>query len=324
VGQRITGKFDDTADGADARRPPRVFIAGDACHTHSAKAGQGMNVSMQDAFNLGWKLAAVLEGRSAPALLSTYSAERHAVAQDLIDFDKFWSAFIAQPTVDPAHPELGGVTTAQMRAEFARQGRYTAGLATRYRPSGLTGDGAHQDLARGFEIGTRFHSAPVIRVADARPLQLGHAQRADGRWRIFAFADDSAAELLALTQWLAGPESPAVRFAPSGADADSVIDVHGVFRCGHHEVDVTTLPELLLPRSGRLGLQDWEKAWAVDPRRDIFAERGIGRRGAMVIVRPDQYVANVLPLTARAELTAFFAGFLIDQRAAVMSQPAVY
>jgi phenol 2-monooxygenase len=314
VGQRITDKFDDVPAGADARRPPHVFIAGDACHTHSAKAGQGMNVSMQDAFNLGWKLAAVLEGRSSSALLHTYSAERHAVAQDLIDFDRFWSAFIAQPTVDPAHPEHGGVTTAQMRAEFARQGRYTAGLATTYRPSALTGDGRHQALARGFGIGTRFHSAPVVRLADARPMQLGHAQRADGRWRIFAFGDDGAAELTALMKWLAGPESPVLRFAPAGADVDSVIDVHGVFRCGHHEADVTSLPGILLPRSGRLGLQDWEKAWAVDPRSDIFAERGIDSRGAMVIVRPDQYVANVLPLTARAELTAFFAGFLIDQR----------
>ena len=319
VGQRITDKFDDVRDGEDDPRPPHVFIAGDACHTHSAKAGQGMNVSMQDAFNLGWKLAAVLEGRSAPALLATYSAERHAVAQDLIDFDKFWSAFIAQPTVDPAHPELGGVTAAQMQAEFARQGRYTAGLATRYRPSALTGDGGHQALARGFEIGTRFHSAPVIRVADARPMQLGHAQRADGRWRIFAFGDDGAAELLALMEWLAGPHSPAVRCTPDGADADSVIDVHGVFRCGHHDVDAASLPGILLPRSGRLGLQDWEKAWAADPGRDIFAERGIDSRGAAVIVRPDQYVANVLPLTARVELSGFFAGFLIDQRAAVMS-----
>ena len=53
-------------------RLPRVFIAGDACHTHSAKAGQGMNVSMQDAFNLGWKLVAVLEGRPRPELLRTY------------------------------------------------------------------------------------------------------------------------------------------------------------------------------------------------------------------------------------------------------------
>lgn len=320
VGQRITDKFDDVPADADTSSTPRVFIAGDACHTHSAKAGQGMNVSMQDAFNLGWKLAAVLEGRSDPVLLHTYSAERHAVAQDLIDFDKFWSAFIAQPTFDPAHPENGGVTTSEMQAEFARQGRYTAGLATTYSPSVLTGEGKHQALARGFEIGTRFHSAPVVRLADARPMQLGHAQRADGRWRIFAFGDNGATELLALVGWLgASSESPVVRFTPAGADLDSVIDVHGVFRCGHHELDSTALPELLLPRTGPLGLQDWEKAWTVDPRHDIFAEREIDGRGAIVIVRPDQYVANVLPLTARAELTAFFAGFLVDQRAAVMS-----
>jgi phenol 2-monooxygenase len=319
VGQRITDKFDDGPDHADPNRTPRVFIAGDACHTHSAKAGQGMNVAMQDAFNLGWKLAAVLEGRSGPALLRTYSAERRAVAQDLIDFDKFWSAFVAQPALDPAHPELGGVTASQMQAEFARQGRYTAGLATTYSPSVLTGEGKHQALARGFEIGTRFHSAPVVRLADARSMQLGHAQRADGRWRVFAFGGDDATELLDLVEWLgAAPESPITRFTPAGADLDSVIDLHGVFRCGPHEIDSTALPEMLLPQSGPLGLQDWEKAWAVDPSNDIFAAREIDGRGAMVIVRPDQYVANVLPLTARAELTAFFAGFLVDQRTAVM------
>ncbi len=66
IGQRLCDRFDDVPEGAD--RPPHVFIAGDACHTHSPKAGQGMNMSMQDAFNLGWKLAAVLRGQSAPAI----------------------------------------------------------------------------------------------------------------------------------------------------------------------------------------------------------------------------------------------------------------
>src|SRR5438034_8049988 len=87
VGQRVTDRFDDVpADQADSRRP-RVFIAGDACHTHSAKAGQGMNVSMQDTFNLGWKLISVLEGRAKPELLRTYTVERHTIAQGLIDFE---------------------------------------------------------------------------------------------------------------------------------------------------------------------------------------------------------------------------------------------
>lgn len=62
IGQRICDRYDDVPAGAEATRLPRVFIAGDACHTHSPKAGQGMNVSMQDTFNLGWKLAAVLRG----------------------------------------------------------------------------------------------------------------------------------------------------------------------------------------------------------------------------------------------------------------------
>lgn len=315
VGQRLTDRFDDVPDGDETGRLPRVFIAGDACHTHSAKAGQGMNVSMQDAFNLGWKLAAVLEGRSDASLLHSYTAERQAVAQDLIDFDRFWSAFIAQPTLDPEHPERGGVTADEMQAEFARQGRYTAGLATKYAPSALTGHDAHQDLAPGFEIGTRFHSAPVVRVADARVIQLGHAHTADGRWRLYLFGDEGGVELRALLDWLGeSSEAPLQRFTPEGADVDSVIDVHGIFHVHHHHVDLRTVPELLLPRTGPLGLQDWEKVWAMGERADIFTERGIGPDGAVVVVRPDQYVAHVFPLTAREELTDFFGGILLERR----------
>ncbi|MFT4307539.1 MAG: FAD-dependent monooxygenase [Microbacterium sp.] len=316
VGQRLTDRFDDVPDGSD--RAPHVFIAGDACHTHSAKAGQGMNVSMQDAFNLGWKLAAVLQGRSDAALLHSYSAERQTVAADLIEFDRFWSDYIAQPTVDPEHPELGGVTSDEMRAEFARQGRYTAGLATKYRPSALTGAGEHQSLATGFEIGTRFHSSLVMRVADGRRMQLGHTHRADGRWRLYAFGDTAGSELRELADWLTeSPDSPLIRFTPADDDIDSVIDVHGIFQCGHHEVDLSSVPEILRPHSGPLGLQDWEKTWAVDPVSDIFATRGISREGALVIVRPDQYIADVLALTARDQLADFFAGILMEQRAAV-------
>lgn len=74
IGHSITDKFDDVAEGSS--RNPRVFTAGDACHTHSPKAGQGMNVSMQDTFNLGWKLVHVLQGRADASLLRSYSKER--------------------------------------------------------------------------------------------------------------------------------------------------------------------------------------------------------------------------------------------------------
>lgn len=308
VGQRLCDAFDD---GYEDGKLPHVFIAGDACHTHSAKAGQGMNVSMQDAFNLGWKLAAVLEGRSSATLLQSYSAERQAVASDLIDFDRFWSAFIAQPAVDPEYPELGGVTPEEMQSEYSRQGRYTAGLATKYNPSAITGTDEYQALATGFEIGTRFHSAPVVRAADARHMELGHTHIADGRWRLYAFGDVTGERLDAFLTWLgASADSPVNTFTPANVDIDAVIDVHGVYHRDHHGLNVTEVPSLLLPRTGSLGVQDWEKAWATDPRNDIFEARGISDDGAIVVVRPDQYVAHVLPLDARGELAQFFAGFL--------------
>jgi phenol 2-monooxygenase len=319
VGQRVTDRFDDVpADQADSRLP-RVFIAGDACHTHSAKAGQGMNVSMQDAFNLGWKLVSVLEGRARPELLRTYNIERHAIAQGLIDFDKEWSKIMASPPKDPNHPELGGVDPAELQAYFVRSGRYTAGVATHYPPATvLTAEAPQQNLARGFTVGMRFHSAPVVRVADAKPEHLGHAARADGAWRIYAFADASGRRLRELAAFLAeSPNSPIRRFTAAGADIDSVIDVRAVFQQGPRNLKVEELPSILLPRKGRFGLVDYEKAYSPDLKNgpDIFDLRGIDReRGAIVVVRPDQYVSTVLGLDAHDELTTFFERFLLDRR----------
>ncbi|CAN5808550.1 FAD-binding monooxygenase [soil metagenome] len=325
VGQRVTDRFDDVPLEEAGSRLPRVFIAGDACHTHSAKAGQGMNVSMQDAFNLGWKLASVLDGRAGPELLRTYSAERHAIAQGLIDFDKEWSTIMASPPRDSRRPELGGVDPQELQAYFVKSGRYTAGVATRYEPTTvLTAEPTHQDLASGFTIGMRFHSAPVVRLADAKPMQLGHAARADGAWRLYLFADASGHRLRDLAAFLAGsPGSPIRRFTPRKADIDSVIDVRAVFQQGHREIAVGELPPILVPRKGCFGLVDYEKVYAPDLKNgpDIFDLRRIDRaKGAMVIVRPDQYVSNVLSLDAHGELAEFFGRFLLD-RQEVPSEP---
>jgi 2-polyprenyl-6-methoxyphenol hydroxylase-like FAD-dependent oxidoreductase len=330
IGQRLTDKFDDVPEADVAKRLPHVFIAGDACHTHSPKAGQGMNVSMQDAFNLGWKLAAVLEGRSPASLLHTYSAERQAIAKELIDFDREWANMLATPR-KPTGTDKGGADPEQVRDYFIRHGRYTAGTAARYTPSLLCGGPRHQGLAEGFPIGMRFHSAPVIRLGDAKPMQLGHTVKADGRWRIFAFADaadpaDPAAAIRALCGFLAdSPRSPVRRHTPAGADVDSVIDVRAVFQQRHRDLRVEAMPALLLPQKGRYGLRDYEKMFCPDLKsgNDIFDMRRIDRRrGCMVVVRPDQYVAHVLPFDATAELSDFFAGFMLEVNAAARRKSA--
>ncbi|MDO2934496.1 FAD-binding monooxygenase [Paeniglutamicibacter sulfureus] len=317
VGQRIAERFDDVLPEDRGTRTPRVFIAGDACHTHSAKAGQGMNVSMQDGFNLGWKLAAVLQGRSPEALLDTYSEERQVIAQELIDFDLKWSTAMAAKPKDPANPDAGGMDAAERQGIFTQGGRFTAGFATDYRPGMITGEGTHEHLASGFPVGERFHSSPVIRLADAKPLQLGHQALADGRWRIYVFADaarpDAAdSRLAALCTFLAeAPSSPVCSFTPAGVDDDAVFDVRAVLQQHHRDVEPGDVPAFLLPRKAPLGLIDYEKVFTADAANDIFAARGIDRElGAIVVVRPDQYVAHVLPLDAHAELAAFFAGIM--------------
>jgi phenol 2-monooxygenase len=90
--------------------------------------------------------------------------------------------------------------------------------------------------------------------------------------------------------------------------------VRAVFPQGHPDIAIEKMPPLLLPRKGRLGLQDYEKVFSPDLKsgQDIFAMRGIDRaRGCMVVVRPDQFVARVLPLEGHAELAAYFDGFML-------------
>ena len=318
IGQRVTDKFDDVPEKGVARQLPSIFIAGDACHTHSPKAGQGMNVSMQDAFNLGWKLAAVLRGRCLPLLLHTYSAERRAIAKELIDFDREWAALLAS-THDDAGPD-----PAKTQSYFVRSGRYTAGTATHYAPALLTGDGAHQRLAEGFVVGKRFHSAPVVRLADAKPVHLAHVIKADGRFRIFAFAGagdptTANAPIRKLCDFLQqNPKSPICRYTRPSEDIDAIIDVRAIFQQAHRALAIEAMPALLVPQKGRYGLIDYEKIFCADVERgqDIFDIRGIDREaGCMIVVRPDQYVSHVFPLNGYEQLVSFFDGFL-DARTA--------
>src|SRR5947209_5780971 len=94
----------------------------------------------------------------------------------------------------------------------------------------ITSEAAYQDLAKGFVIGTRLHSAPVVRLADAKPVHLGHTIKVDGRWRLFAFAgpeEPAAAKsgIRGLCEFLAdGSESPVRRYTPTGEHIDSAID----------------------------------------------------------------------------------------------------
>ncbi|PCG92142.1 Monooxygenase, FAD-binding [Penicillium occitanis (nom. inval.)] len=126
--QRVSPKF----IVKDSQRIDRVFIVGDACHTHSPKAGQGMNVSMMDSYNLAWKLAYHINGISpmidnlAP-LLDTYQVERQSNAQILIDFDRKFSAmFSGEMDIGAEH------TYKEFRETFSTGNGFTSGCGVEY------------------------------------------------------------------------------------------------------------------------------------------------------------------------------------------------
>lgn len=158
----------------------RVFLAGDACHTHSPKAGQGMNVSLQDGYNIGWKLGEVLTGVANPSLLETYIIERRKTAIDLINFDRYFSKLFSGVNHSPAEFQEG----------FTQSGKYTAGLTAKYDVSPITTSWDSNQLASNVVVGMRLPSAQVVRFCDSKPMQLMRSLRSDGRWRIMAFVGD--------------------------------------------------------------------------------------------------------------------------------------
>ena len=117
IGQRVGNRFD-----ADQR----IFLAGDAVHTHSPKAGQGMNVSMQDTYNLGWKVGLVVKGLAKRSILKTYQSERRRIAQDLIEFDhRFSRLFSGRPAKDAA--DEAGNSMAEFKEAFENGNMFASG-----------------------------------------------------------------------------------------------------------------------------------------------------------------------------------------------------
>jgi len=319
VGQRIAERFDDTPVGNPDNLIPRAFVAGDACHTHSPKGGWGLNTSLPDTFNLGWKIASVLQGKCKPKLLQTYSSERRKVAHQLIEADRELSKLVATHPTSTNDESKVKTNTADIEKFMARQNGFVAGTAIEYYPSYISTGAENQKLATGFKIGQRFHSAQAIRLADGDRQHLGHLNKADGRWRIFVFGNrqnpsETSSNSNKLVQFLANDDnSPVQKYTREGTDIDSVFDVYAVFQ--QQDLSIEDMPDFLWPAKGKYGLRDYEKVFHAEVGNDVFELRNIDRAsGCMVVVRPDQHIANILPLTAHTELTAFFDEFMITQK----------
>lgn len=177
--------FDDRSLQADRYRNERVLLAGDAAHAQMPVGGQALNVGLQEAANLGWKLAAVVTGKTTPSLLDTYHSERHPVGRRVL------SNIRAQAAVLLGAGDVGPVRSVLSELlEFApvrrRLSHMVSGLDVRYE----VGPGSHPLLGMRFpptELVTSSGTVSTSRLlGNGRGLLIGLAAgergRADGQW----------------------------------------------------------------------------------------------------------------------------------------------
>ncbi|KAK5947616.1 hypothetical protein PMZ80_001769 [Knufia obscura] len=335
IGQRVGNSFS---------LHERVFLAGDAVHTHSPKAGQGMNVSMQDAYNLGWKVASVVKGQANCSILKTYQSERRRIAQDLIEFDhRFSRLFSGRPAKDVMDEE--GISMDVFKDAFEKGNMFASGIAVDYGASVIVaksgsakdqGDGTEvlgdeklrvvssDGLATGLEVGKRMPSFKVLNQADARPWHFQELLKSNGTWRVVVFAGDirDAAQkrrLDRLGEKLGGEDSFLRLCTPSGARYDSVIELLSCHSAPRQETTIFDFPEVFRPWDENDGWDYWKVH--VDDQSyheghgQAYKNYGINpTRGCSVILRPDQYISWIGEMDDYKSMDSFFRGFMVDQR----------
>ncbi|KAH1901220.1 hypothetical protein KXW12_001247 [Aspergillus fumigatus] len=307
VGRRVANHF---------TYKQRVFLGGDAVHTHTPKGGQGMNVSMQDAYNLGWKLGGVLRGQLRPSVLATYESERRPVAQDLIKLDTSMGRVLAGETMSET-PEVLQV--------YEQLRNYGSGANICYSPNILVASPqqSQQHLAAHLRLGMRFPSHPVVNLASAITMESQSLLPSNGSWRLWAFAGNVVAcpaqlkrvnslgeKLCALTARLAALQMLSTPF----------LEILLLYKGRVEEMEVSDFHPIFTRRTPQAKSWDHRRIFADPPLyaanggllpTTAHAKYGIDdARGCMVVIRPDQCVAWIGELEDERGLEEYFDRFV--------------
>ncbi|KAI9741542.1 MAG: hypothetical protein M1818_004348 [Claussenomyces sp. TS43310] len=321
VGQRVASSFTSPDQ--------KVFITGDAAHTHSPKAAQGMNVSMHDSFNLGWKMALSARGLALPSLLATYEQERRLIAQQLINFD-----------YEHANAFLNG-DSAALTKNFDDNIRFISGVGAEYGDNVLNWPQAGLTLIGGtLKAGALMPPAKVSRYIDANPIDVQLDIPTLSQFRIYFMVADVHAVMKFLTAVTTHISSEVSVLGRASRKADvsyaemqvRPTESDDYLQPGRYRtvsklftpalitpmdkgaVEISHLPDLLRRSPWTFYIDD------VAPGRASCTEKWLGGLGkqeaAIVNVRPDGYVGSVGRWKAGEEvmaekwLDAYYGGFL--------------
>ncbi|KAK0548437.1 hypothetical protein OC846_003739 [Tilletia horrida] len=233
VGQRLVSSYSVPQDrvGAQEYLNHRILLAGDACHTHSPKAGQGMNTAIIDSFSLAWRLNLIAKGLgSRSVLLQSYHDERRRTGKQLIDFDAEYSALFSGE-IPKNQPELANYSPDQLKEHFVhvqrRNAAFTTGAGVAYQDSVLTfRDPTALGVSKGvmdgvkLEPGMRLQPGWATRFVSSTPVRLEREIPIDapGGFRIYILTGELQTNyrtIASLVNYLSGPRSFLHRFSSS-------------------------------------------------------------------------------------------------------------
>lgn len=302
--QRVVKAFADPAN--------RVFILGDACHTHSPKSGQGMNISMTDSYNFTWKLALHMRSLAKPELLKSYEIERHYIAKQLIEYDHKWSTLFASS--ENQH-------TSEFLDTFVQGKAFTSGVGHCYPPGILVTENVGVDIDQQalepLTPGKRLYPIALTVHISGNRTNLLDELPSNGKFHIFVFAGKSGAlggDLAVAAEYLASPASPLTyhskhtqtnRYDGSrrdlATDPDRLVDLYLIHTQDHLYLRVEAFPD---------PFPDWQSRIYEDVHGKGHEELGLNDQGAFVVVRPDGYVGLITSLAGGEEVGEYFEGFL--------------
>ncbi|KAI9044337.1 putative FAD monooxygenase [Aspergillus affinis] len=317
----------------------RIFLAGDAIHTHSPKAGQGMNVSMQDTFNLGWKLASVIKGVLHPRVLETYQLERLPVAERLIALDqRICRGMCSQRNVDP-ETQHGQFDEDHKRA-LEEENSSMSGLAVTYLPNSLVTSTVSDNLlpkdvasctsrpsvAMNLRVGARIPSVLILNQSDSQACHLQQILPSTGQWNLIVFGGDIASadqkhRVEELAAALDEPDSTYQKLNDPACVAKRGFPTIGVslIHCANRlSIELNDLPEIFRPWT-KDGV-DYGRVWADGEAYHhagggkLFSSFGIGSTGCMALLRPDQHLGFLSDIDDVKGLEKFLQSVMLGAR----------
>lgn len=279
-----------------------------------------MNVSMQDSYNLGWKLASVIHGVAPPSLLRTYHQERLPIARRLIEFDK---------RICRGMLEADNTFNEDHRKALVEENTSMSGLGIAYEANmviskpgkavnGHSSLSIDPDQFKTIRVGSRIPSALVLRHADSQPCEFQTLFASTGQWNLVVFGGDIVNEeqrqrVANVAAVLSSPKSAVQRMnarnAIRGNGAFGSVAVYLLHSASRTEIDIGGLPEVFRPPDDDTGF-DYGKVF-VDNKSyhagggNAYEGYGVGPRGCLVLLRPDQHVAFKGDLESISELESF-------------------